>query len=99
MFAIMVQEFPNMRKRFEYNPECDLHVVDGAIAGVDLRQAYINGVVPAGVSASTSEFNDVEDPSTLMNHPSDTFEAMRQSEHVRGALKKVVEVQSEVTTE
>lgn len=73
-------------KRFGYNPTCDLHCVDPVSAGVDLRTAYVNGVVPGNVTAVDMDYNDVEDPSSMMNHPSDSFEAMRQSEYVKGAV-------------
>lgn len=86
MYETMVLELPSMKKKFSYNPKRDLHVVDIASAGVDLRTAYVNGVVPAGAAGSDMEFNDVDDPSTLMNHPSDQFEAMRQSDYVKGAV-------------
>lgn len=75
-----------MKKKFEYNPVTDLHVVDGASAGVDLRQAYVNGVVPAGAAGAEMDFNGVDDPSTLMNHPSDVFEGLRQNDYVKSAL-------------
>lgn len=73
-------------KRFFYNPKTDLHVVDPLSAGIDLRTAYVNGVVPGSVSAVDMDYNDVEDPASMMNHPSDQFEAMRQSEYVKGAV-------------
>lgn len=77
-----------MRKSFKYNPMTDLHCVEPASAGIDLRSAYVNGVVPGNVSAADMDYNDVEDPSSMMNHPSDSFEAMRQSEYVKGAVSE-----------
>ena len=88
-----------MRQTFRYNPECDLHVVDSAVAGVDLRRAYVNGSVPAGAAGSSIEYNDVEDPATLMPHPSDDFEALRQSAHVKSALKEASGAKSKEATE
>lgn len=75
-----------MRKSFKYNPKADLHVVDLASAGIDLRSAYVHGVVPGNVTAADMDYNDVEDPSSMMTRPSDSFEAMRQSEYVKGAV-------------
>lgn len=94
----MVHEFLDMKK-FGFNPDKDLHVVDTPMAGVDLRSAYAHGVVPAGVVGSDLEFNDVEDPSSLMNHPQDQFEAMRQSDHVKCALKSRAEAEPKAATE
>lgn len=73
-------------KRFTYNPVSDLHCVDPLSAGIDLRSAYVNGVVPGNVSAVDMDYNDVEEPSSMMNHPSDPFEAMRQSDYVKGVV-------------
>lgn len=75
-----------MRKKYGYNKERDLHVVDPASAGVDLRKAYVSGSVDGQVLSGNIEYNDVEDPGTLMTRPVDAFEAMRQSEGVRSEL-------------
>lgn len=88
-----------MRKSFKYNPVTDLHCVDPASAGIDLRSAYVNGVVPGNVTAADMDYNGVEDPSTLMNHPADAFEAMRQSDYVKGSVSaKKAEVKSEASS-
>lgn len=87
-----------MPKQFKYNPAQDLHAVDTAFAGVDLRKAYVNGAVPANMVGSSLEFNDIEDPSTIMPRPSDVFEAHRQSKHVKSALKDA-EAKSEASTQ
>lgn len=86
-------------KRFTYNPNSDLHCVDPLSAGIDLRTAYVNGVVPGNVTAADMDYNDVEDPSSMMNHPADAFEAMRQSDYVKGVVKsKTAEVKSEAAS-
>lgn len=86
-------------KRFTYNPSKDLHCVDPLSAGIDLRSAYVNGVVPGNVTSADMDFNDVEDPSSMMNHPADAFEAMRQSEYVKGSVSaKKAEAKTEASS-
>lgn len=80
-----------MKRICQFNKERDLHAVDPFTSSIDLRQAYVNGSVPADVSAADLSFNDVEDPSGLMTSPSDQFEAMRQADYVKGALKNAAE--------
>lgn len=75
-----------MRKKFGYNKQCDLHVVDPASAGVDLRKVYTSGAVDGQALSGSIEYNDVDDPGTLMTRPADAFEAMRQSDGVRSEL-------------
>ena len=73
-------------KRFTYNPVSDLHCVDPLSSGIDLRSAYVNGAVPGNVTASDMDYNDVDDPSSMMNRPSDAFEAIRQSDYVKSSV-------------
>lgn len=86
-------------KRFTYNPLSDLHCVDPVSAGIDLRTAYVNGVVPGNVSAADMDYNDVADPSSMMNRPADAFEAMRQTDYVKGAVSaKKAEAKTEASS-
>lgn len=81
-------------KSFRFNPKKDRKAVDVAACGVDLREAYVHGTVPSNVSGGEVSYNDCEDPGSLMSHPRDTFEAYRQSDYVKGGLKKPADSES-----
>lgn len=74
-------------KKFSYNPFRDLHSVDPASAGVDLRAAYVNNSVPSNISGAELGFNDAGDASSMMTRPADVFEQYRQRDYVQSALK------------
>lgn len=73
-------------KKFGYNKRRDRCAVSPLSAGVDLRVAYVNNAVPANIAGSISEYNDVDDPEGIMNHPADIFEQYRQRDYVQNAL-------------
>ena len=39
------------------------------VGAIDLRQCYVNGVVPGSVPLNEMEFNGVSSPSSLMSRP------------------------------
>lgn len=74
------------KRDFGYDPEVDLHKVDPE-GVLDLREAFVNGMIPADVSVDDTRFNGVADPSVLMERPKDSFERMRQYEYVKSSLQ------------
>lgn len=61
-----------------YNPERDLKAVE-PFGFVDLKDAYINHCVPSQVGDSESDYNGIEDPSSIVGKPSDVFDALSMS--------------------
>lgn len=55
---------------------------------VDLSAAIANGAVPSSISNTEVEYNDIEDPSTILGKPHDIFEAYRMQDYVKSAGKK-----------
>lgn len=85
-----------MDKKFVYNRKKDLHPVE-QLGFVDLRESFVNGVIPADVSSDTLEFNGVEDPDTIMHRGSDVFENIRNREVVVAARAASAAKQSDTT--
>lgn len=73
------------RSDIVYNPALDLEPVD-QFGFVDVRAAYDKGVVDGNISIEQSSFNGVDDPSTIMDRPRDTFESYRQADFVKRAV-------------
>lgn len=69
-----------------YNPEFDRQAVDQT-GIIDVREAFVNGVIDGSVSVVAESFNGVLDPSVILPRPKDQFEAMRQAEYVRTTLR------------
>ena len=71
-----------------YDRERDIQEVE-QMGAIDLRQCYVNGVVPGSVPLNEMEFNGVSSPSSLMCRPQDVFERLRQREYVTGLLQQM----------
>lgn len=71
----------------EYNPDKDISPVD-PIGFVDIREAYVNGNVPSDISVSPLDFNDVDDPESLLGRGSDIFDNLRRADYVSGSSAK-----------
>lgn len=74
------------KREFKFDPSRDRKQVD-PFGFFDLREAYINGSVPADVSLNDEVFNGVQDPSALLDRPKDMFEAQRQAAYVKESLQ------------
>lgn len=65
-----------------FDPEKDLHPVD-PFGFIDLRAAYENHNVPTVVSDDVVNYNGIDDPESMLNSPSDIFEAYRMNDAIR----------------
>jgi len=72
-----------MYRDCSYNEDKDLQAVD-TVGWIDIAEAIKNGYVPASIDTDDMLYNEVEDPSTLMNNASDVFELYRQADYVKG---------------
>ena len=65
-----------------YNPQKDNVPVD-QVGFVNLRDAYVNSVIPGDLSVDVSEFNGVDEPGSLLGRSHDVFEAIRKGQSVQ----------------
>lgn len=59
----------------KYNPEVDMKPVD-PFGFIDLKDAFVNKCVPSQVGESDSDYNGIDDPSSILGVPSDIFDAL-----------------------
>lgn len=50
---------------------------------VDLSSAIANGAIPSTISNTEDEYNDIEDPASILGKPHDVFEAYRMQDYVK----------------
>lgn len=74
-----------------YNEERDNNPVD-QYGFVNLVESIKNGVVPSSISNTEAEYNDIEDPASILGKPRDVFEAYRMQDYVKTAGTKKNEV-------
>lgn len=68
-----------------YDKSTDLHPVD--VNGfVDLQTAFLNGSVPANMSATPGATDDIKSASGLLSRPKDVFDVMHQASAVKQYL-------------
>lgn len=73
---------PKMRQsNLVYNKDKDIAEVD-QFGYVDLRQAFENGYVPGDTGVVDENFNDIDDPRSIVGKPGDAFEAMRMQDKI-----------------
>lgn len=70
-----------------FNPYVDLAPVD-QFGFLDLRKAFVSGVVDGAASFEDRQFNGIDNPDSIMHSPKDNFESLRQAEYVRSTLKE-----------
>lgn len=77
-----------------YNPMCDRCAVE-PFGYVNLVEAVENGTVPSSINNVESEYNDIEDPSTIIGKPGDIFELYRMNDYIKtnGAVQSSAEEQ------
>ena len=80
----------------EYNDIVDIKEVD-QFGFVDLNECMANGQVPASVSNTEDEYNDIDDPASILGKPHDVFEAYKMQDYVKSAGK--TKTDKETTTE
>lgn len=60
---------------------------------VDLVTAFANHSVPSTIEADDSQFNNVDDPSTILRKPKDVFDAMQLRQTLTDYSSKTEEVE------
>lgn len=75
-----------IEKNYGFDPTFDLREVD-QFGFINLREAFANGTVEGSLSFESEKYNGVSDASVMMHRPQDQFEALRQTEYVKGVLK------------
>lgn len=73
----------------DYNEVCDIKDVD-QFGFIDLVECLENGVVPSTVADSEANYNDIEDPASILGKPRDVFEAYAMNDYVKSVGKKDV---------
>ena len=68
----------------DFNPLADIEEVD-QFGWLDLRQAFLTGTVEGSLAPEDASYNGIDDPSSLLGAPKDTFEAIRQANAVAKA--------------
>lgn len=82
-----------MTVKTHYNEERDLAAVD-QFGFIDLVESLEKGFIPEEISNTEDIYNDIEDPSTIMNKPRDVFEACRQMDNIKASSVKAAEKNS-----
>lgn len=77
-----------------YNEMTDLHDVD-QFGFVDLVECLENGQVPSTISDSEPQYNDIDDPGSILGKPSDVFEAYRMQDYVKSVGTQPAPVEQE----
>ena len=65
----------------KYNPERDLKAVE-PFGFVDLKESFINNCVPSQAPDAESDYNGIQDPSSILGKPSDVFDALRMAQDI-----------------
>lgn len=89
-------EKPMVVRNYAFDPKKDLHEVD-QFGAINLRDAFENGTIEGSLSFEAEKYNGVSDASVMMHRPLDQFEALRQSEYVKGVLKSAKEAETNVS--
>lgn len=73
-------------KKCDFNDVTDIKEVD-QFGFVDLNECMANGQVPSSVSNTEDEYNDIDDPSSILGKPRDVFEAYKMQDYVKSVGK------------
>lgn len=63
-----------------FDPLVDVAEVD-QFGFIDLRQAFLTGVVDGQLSPDDGAYSGIDDPAAIMSAPKDEFEAIRQAQY------------------
>lgn len=74
-------------KALPFNEKWDIQDVD-QFGFINLAECMENGVVPSSVSDTELNYNDIEDPASIMGKPRDVFEAYSMQDYIKSAGKK-----------
>lgn len=70
-----------MKQICKFDPVRDVRDVDtGCI--IDINDILRTGVVPSSINSAPLSYNGIEDPTTIIGRPSDTFDALRMNEQI-----------------
>lgn len=67
-----------------YNPERDINPVDPE-GVVNLKDAFVNGLIPDDVSVGDAEYDNNDNPRSIIGRPSNEFEAI----HLQKTLQDI----------
>lgn len=84
-------------KKCDFNDIADIKEVD-QFGFVDLNECMANGQVPSSVSNTEDEYNDIDDPASILGKPRDVFEAYKMQDYVK-SVGKTDKTNKETTTE
>lgn len=74
-------------KNCYYDPVHDISPVD-QFGYVNIIESLENGVVPSSISNTELDYNEIEEPCSIIGKPSDIFEAYRLHDNIRLKGKK-----------
>ena len=66
----------------KFNPIKDISPVSQT-GFVDLKNAFANNSIPSQIVGAETDYNGIEEPSSILGRPSDVFEAMEMETYVR----------------
>lgn len=73
-----------MKSQYKFNPIKDVREVDtGSV--IDINEILKTGVVPSSINLAPMVFNGIEEPSSIIGMPRDTFDAYRLHETIMSA--------------
>lgn len=75
-----------LRENCVYNPDFDIQAVDQT-GYVDLAKAHSTGSVPAILDVDSLEYNEIDDPNSIVARPSDEFDAMQTGKALLARVK------------
>lgn len=75
-----------LQTSFKFDPLRDIQEVD-QFGFVDLVKAFEKGYVPGTADIREQDFNDIEEPASIVGKPSDAFEAMRMQDALIEGVK------------
>lgn len=73
-----------------YNPDRDITPVDPE-GVVNLKDAFVNGLIPDDVSVGDAEFDNNDNPRSIIGRPSNEFDAI----HLKQTLQDIASKASE----
>ena len=71
-------------KSCRFNPVRDVSSVSQT-GFIDLKNAFANNCVPSQIVGEDTDYNGIDDPSSILGSPSDVFEAMEMESYVKTA--------------
>lgn len=75
-----------IQKITKFDKDKDVKPVD-QFGFIDLRSAFEHGYVPGSADVEESDYNDIENPASIIGKPEDAFEAMRMQDYVMSGVK------------